>query len=178
MLNSISIVPSVFAGYIASGFAAVTANPGTAVSKEAAQVSERAGEVLSDHETSQALFGSKQAALSRLAEVACEGTIDGAIAADPAAVANAKRFILVMPDWLPLPDFSVEPDGSIALDWTWSRNQMFYISIGTDSRFAYAWKDGARGGHAVDRFDGKTIPSPVLQSLTSVIYNGATLRAS
>src|SRR6267142_2478749 len=55
----------------------------------------------------------------------------GASAVFRAAVLLSEDFVLALPDWIPLPELSPEPDGSISLDWIQSRTCQFSVSVGT-----------------------------------------------
>ena len=79
------------------------------------------------------------------------------------------QFIRVLPDKLALPEFAIEPDGSIALDWIHSRNRLFSLSIGTSKRLAYTWLDGTDKGHAVGRFDENNISPKIVQGISAIM---------
>jgi hypothetical protein len=169
-----------------SGYIALQALAGgrSAISPEARKVYEAATLVVQSAELSQVLFGKKAAALSQLVALASECSQSGwdgkdAAALDPVAVSSAERFVRALPDGLPLPEFSPEPDGSISLDWIWSRNRLFSMSIGHSNRLAYAWLDGADKGHGVARFDGQIVPPRVLEGIKGIVGQGhAGLRAA
>jgi hypothetical protein len=150
------------------------AGSNTAVSHEAYAVRKAAAKIVESIERSVALFGEKAGALLRLAALATEcmqAGWDGADAApiDPLAVLMARRFLRLLPEGVPLPEFAPEPDGSISLDWIRSRNRLFSLSVGRGSRLAYAWLDGADRGHGVTRFDGQNVPARVLEGIKRVL---------
>jgi hypothetical protein len=157
---------------------------GSAISPEAHAVHRAATKVAEEVERSVALFGEKAAALSRLAAMARESGEQGwdggdAAPIDPIALLSAERFVRAMPDSVPLPEFTPEPDGSISLDWIRSRNHVVSLSIGQGNRLAYAWLDGADRGHAVVHFDGRNVPSRVLDDIKAIVGRGhAGLRAA
>src|SRR6266550_5433638 len=95
---------------------------------------------------------------------------DGADAAaiDPLAVLMARRFLRLLPEGVPLPEFAPEPDGSISLDWIRSRNRLFSLSIGRSNRLAYAWLDGADKGHGVVHFDDCNVPELILNHIVAI----------
>jgi hypothetical protein len=155
----------------------------SAVSAEARAVRKAATEVAESTERSMALFGEKAAALSQLAAVATECAKDGwdgegAIGLDPIAVRSAARFVRALPEDLPLPEFTPDPDGSISLDWIQSRNRLLSLSIGGIGRLAYAWLDGADKGHGVAGFNGRNVPPRVLDAIESIVGRHAGLRAA
>jgi len=160
----------------APGFAALhsLAREGSAVSTEAQTLRQAASDVVDRVERSEALFGSKGAAISQIwalandhAEPDWDG--NGAYPIHRLAVFKATAFIRALPDDLPLPEFAPEPDGSISLDWIVSRNRLFSMSVGTNDRLAYAWLDGADKGHAVARFDGVRVPTRILSGIEGIM---------
>jgi hypothetical protein len=168
------------------GYAAVqgVARGGTATSREGQYVCEAASAIVELAERSQALFGTKATSLSRLRSLVnecVEAGWDGgdAAAISPIAALHAEHFIRALPDAIPLPEFSPEPDGSISFDWIRSRSQMFSLSIGESGRIAYAWLDGSDKGHAVAQFDGETVPRRILQGISDTMEVAhASLRAA
>ena len=145
-----------------------------AVSIEAHAVSEAAENVVKSVERSQVLFGAKADAISLLMALAGEYSQDEITAVNPSALFMAERFVRALPDGVSLPEFSVEPDGSISLDWIESRNRLFSVSVGANSRFAFAWLDGSDKGHGVARFDGQEIPQRIIDGITAIAKNGNT----
>lgn len=154
----------------------------TAISSEAESATKAVARLLESKERSQSLFGKKALALSSLMELANECADDdwdgyGSAAIDPLSVWNAEDFIRALPDNLPMPEVSAEPDGSVSFDWTRSRNQIFSVSVGTSNRLAYAWLDGTERGHSVVNFDGTNTPPRMLTDLNSSLnYGPAALR--
>lgn len=154
----------------------------TAISSEAESAKKAVAKLLESKERSQSLFGKKALAISALREMASECADEdwdgyGAEAIDLLSVWNAEEFIRALPDNLPMPEVSAEPDGSISLDWTRSRNQIFSVRVGASNRLAYAWLDGTERGHSVINFDGTNAPVRILSDLgASFKYGPATLR--
>jgi hypothetical protein len=137
---------------------------GSGMSEEAFAVRDTADQVARSAEESVALFGAKAAILSQLAELATQETD-----ADPIALINADRFVRALPEGMALPEVAAEPDGWISLDWIKSRNRLFSLSVGSSDRLAYAWLDGSDKGHGVIRFDGKRIPSRILENIKDIL---------
>lgn len=168
------------------GYATVQACPrvSSAVSSESRAVRAAVTAVAERAEQSQALFGGKAAAISRLQTLANDCAApnwdgEAACALNPMAVFLAESFVRVLPEGIPLPEFSAEPDGSVALDWIQSRNRLFSISVGSNNRLAYAWLDGADKGHAIARFDGDRVPQRILEGISAIMNHGnITLRAA
>lgn len=155
------------------------ANGGNAVSLEAGAVKKAAATLVRTVEQSQALFGAKSDAISRLLQVTEEFSADEMTAVNPNAIFVADKFIRALPDGIALPEIAVEPDGSISLDWIQSRKQLFSLSVGNSNRLAYAWLDGTNSGHGVDRFDGNIIPLRILNGIMAIVTNGnPSLRAA
>jgi len=178
MLAAFPITPS--AGY--PGLRA-RGRGSTAVSFEAEQVDNATERVERQRESSQALFGKKAAKIDQLWALAREcadenwdGT--GAAAIEIGAVLRTEGFLRALPDRVPLPELAVEPDGAVSLDWIRSPRRLVSVSVGRGSRLAFAWLDGTNRGHAVERFDGETVPGPILERIEAVVGNGdAALRA-
>lgn len=173
-------VPNVnTSGYGCSGFVALQslAAGSSAISPEASAASRKATEVLESVDRSHALFGKKDAALSQLTALAMECAEEGwdgedAAAIAPAAFDLAVWLVCILPDSVPLPEFAAEPDGSISLDWIWSRNRIFSLSVGISDRLAYAWLDGADRGHGVALFDGRNIPPRIIDGIKRIVGQG------
>jgi hypothetical protein len=169
-----------------SGYSAMGAYtlPGSAVSNESRTLTAAATAIMTSAEHSQSLFGEKAAVISSLMALANKCAMpdwDGndALSLSPISLQNAELFLRALPDDLPLPECAPDPDGSITFDWTESRYRRLSVSVGSCNRLAYAWLDGADSGHAVERFDGVTIPRRLLSAIESIITNEHTkLRAA
>ena len=149
----------------------------TGCSSEAEEIRERAAEVDSNFEQSEALFGEKSAAISQLHELAKECSYlnwdgEGSLPLNPQAVSITENLIRALPEGVALPEFAPEPDGSVSLDWIRSRKRLLSMSIGVRNRLAYAWRNGTDTGYAVDYFDERTIPSGVLSRINAVVSDG------
>lgn len=123
------------------------------------------------------LFVSKEDALEdaldRLYDLAAEcAEADwdgyGAEAVSQSAVERSERFIRRLPEDLPLPEISVEPDGEIALDWSPTQTQTFSVSIGTTDQMACAWVNGTEHGHVVVSSTNGEIPWRILQEIQCI----------
>jgi hypothetical protein len=146
------------------------ARSGTAVSAEADSIRRCASAVIASAERSFALFGRRATAISELLSFATEHARNGwdgenGRGISPHAVHIAEAIIRCLPDDLPMPEFAPEPDGSISLDWIYSRTRFVSISAGNNDRLPYAWIDGTDRGHAVARFDRERIPALVLDAI-------------
>lgn len=134
-------------------------------------------------ESSQALFGKKDALLSAL-NVLAQGcsTVnwDGfdAVPVSPAALARAGDFIRAIPDSLPLPEISAEPDGSIVFDWIPGPFKTLSVSISASQRIPYAMIDGTDRVHAALSFVNGMIPIRLLEEIKRITTNGSAFRTT
>lgn len=168
-----------------AGYTALTAlsRQGSAVSPEAATVRQNASSVVERREQSVALFGPKAVAFSELAELSAECAVDdwdgyGATAVNRQALQLAKDIIRSLPDDVPMPSFSIEPDGCVSLDWMPSRSRTFTLSAGKSDRLPYAWIDGTDRGHAVARFADGQLPSRIIQEIHRICAHESSLRVA
>ena len=158
------------------GYAALNsyAQPASAISVEAENVTRNAAAVLRAVEESQALFGKKAFAISEmkvLVDECSEPNWDGydSKEIDPLVSHNTEKFLRALPDSIPMPEFAPEPDGEISLDWIVTKHRMFSLSIGKSIRLSYAWLEGTDRGHAVAHFDGYIIPERILHNILSIL---------
>jgi hypothetical protein len=147
----------------------------SAVSTEARAVRQAASEVVERAERTRT-FGRKAEAISQIWALANECAShdwngEGALPIGQLAVFEAAAFIRALPEGIPLPEFAPEPDGSISLDWIWSRSRIFSVSVGPSDRLAYAWLDGTDKGHAVARFDRERIPDRILEGIKGFLQS-------
>lgn len=166
-------------GIVWLGYASVNAYAriGSAVSPEASALREAATAVINNAERSEVLFGKKATALSclhALTKECSENDWDGAgaLPIDLAAVSSAADFIRALPEALPLPEFSVDPDGAVSLDWIESKTYLFSVSIGATNRLAFAWLDGSDRGHGVAKFTGDQVPQRILEGIRGIVGHG------
>lgn len=157
---------------------------GSGISDDAHAVRRAAMALEKSVENSASLFGEKASALSQLAAVV-NTAIDesrefsGADLPDPLAVTRAADLLRALPKWSASPEFSVQPDGSIELDWMPAKTRIFSISVSTSNRLAFSWLNGSEITHGVAWFDGSTVPAAVLFYLQAIHSDGsATLRAA
>jgi hypothetical protein len=85
------------------------------------------------------------------------------------ALLLAERFVRLLPEGFPAPEFAIEPDGLISLDWIRSPGQLVSLSIGRCERVAYAWLDGAEKGHGVADCEGSTIPANLAELIKRIL---------
>ena len=150
-----------------SGYAALQALAcaNSATSREANAIHKAATDVALAAEQSFTLFGEKAPLLFLVGGArfglcaSCSWDGGDAAAIDQTAILSAERFVRSMPEEIPLPEFTPEPDGSISLDWIHSSNRQFSVSVGRGNRLAYAWLDGTGRGYGVVGFDGRNVPA-------------------
>lgn len=120
-----------------------------------------------------------QKSLEELSKLADGWDGEGSKGADPEAIINTQNFLRALPDDVPLPEFCLEPDGSISLDWIRTKRQLLSLSIGKSKRLAYAWTNGVDnydsvgGGGTID-WDGCTIPTKLLEGIRTYYPGQAT----
>lgn len=171
---------------VVGGYTALSAyaSSGSAVSSEASQVRTSATQIIEYAERSQVLFGEKADALSRLVALVAECSEEGwdgndAVAINPMAQLMTGKFLRALPDGVPLPEFTPEPDGAISMDWIESKSRIFSVSVGTSQRLAFAWIDGADRGHGVAGFIGEKVPKKIIEGILATTHSGhASLRAA
>ncbi len=168
------------AGYTA---ALSLSRPRSAVSAEAEVIRSGAHVVVENVQRSVALFGPKAALISELwilSEECREPNWDGygAAAARPEAVRRAQELIESLPNDVPLPECSVEPDGCVSLDWIPGAHRTLTLSVGESDRIPYAWIDGSDRGHAVATVVGGQLPSRILAEIRRFTGHDASLRAA
>jgi hypothetical protein len=92
----------------------------------------------------------------------------GACRASLESYANAKQFIEVLPVDLPLPEFAVDPDGEISLEWYRSPRRVFSVSMGSGASLSYAGLFGPNRVHGSETFDGG-IPYSVMMYIRRLL---------
>ncbi|MES2996895.1 MAG: hypothetical protein V4733_08805 [Verrucomicrobiota bacterium] len=98
----------------------------------------------------------------------------GGAAVEGSAVKLAREVIRSLPEDIPMPEFSVEPDGCIALDWQPSHIRNFTLSAGKSHRLPYAWMDGTERGYAVAGFLNGQLSPRVLDEIRRIYGNDTT----
>lgn len=168
-------------GLVAAGYASLhgyTQWGNSATSVEAKTARSVARKIVSSSERSQVLFGQTANAISELLELAAECARDdwddeGSLAVSATAIGNAISFLRALPKDIPIPEFSVEPDGNLSLDWIDSKSRLLSLSVGESNRLAFAWLDGSDKGHSVVRFDGVQIPPRLISAITDIVGNAS-----
>jgi hypothetical protein len=81
------------------------------------------------------------------------------------ALRRAEGVITSLPDDLPQPECSVEPDGCVSLDWMPAPHRTLSVSVGAGDRLPYAWVDGTDRGHAVAMLVDGQLPARILEEI-------------
>jgi hypothetical protein len=177
--------PLLSAGLMLAGYSAAVAlsRPRSAVSAEAESVRLNASVVVEQVHRSVALFGPKAAlisSLSALGKECREPNWDG-YGAEPAslrALRRAEDLIASLPDDVPLPECSIEPDGCVSLDWMPAPYRTLTVSVGSSDRLPYAWVDGTDRGHAVARLVDGQLPPRILAEIRRFMSHEPSVRAA
>jgi hypothetical protein len=86
----------------------------------------------------------------------------GAEPASLRALRRAEDLIESLPDDVPLPECSIEPDGCVSLDWMPAPYRTLTVSVGVSDKLPYAWVDGTDRGRAVTRLVVGQFPPRIL----------------
>ena len=176
--------PLFTAGLIA-GYTAISlmSRSRSAVSAEAELVRVNASTLVEQVYRSVALYGPKALLISNLTslgEECREPNWDGygAEPANPNALNCAKDLIAALPDDLPLPECSIEPDGCVSLDWLPVPYRTLTLSVSANDRLPYAWIDGTDRGHAVARLIDGQLPPRIIAEIRRLVSYEPSVRAA
>ena len=89
----------------------------------------------------------------------------GAEPVSPHALRHAEDLIASLPEDLPLPECSIEPDGCVALHWMPASYRTLSLSVGESDQVPYAWVDGSDRGHAVTKLIDGQLPPRILAEI-------------
>jgi hypothetical protein len=120
------------------------------------------------------LGSSREECRNRLVDAYSEGVTDGwdgygASKVQPSTIQNARNFIESLPNNLPMPEVSIEPDGEVSFDWICSARRQFSISLGTRSVMSYAGLFGSDKVVGSERFQG-TLPRTLVEHIRRVAH--------
>ncbi len=146
----------------------------SAVSLEAQFVGHALGIIQRETEEAHSLFGARMKLISELGQLQDECSIpnwDGEESAplSESAVRNAEKLIRLLPENLPMPEVSPEPDGSISLDWMPSQRRILSLSVGDDDYIPFAWLRGISRGRGVADSRSKEFPVEILGLLQVIL---------
>lgn len=176
--------PILTSGFLlAAGYSAAVSmsRPCSAVSPEAESVRQNTSAVIENAKRSEALFGRNSECISNLIALAeeCIQTNWDGYGAQPVSAQslnNAIALITSLPDNLPMPECSIEPDGEISLDWLPAPHRTLSISAGSSNRLPYAWSDGTDRGHAVAKLEDGRFPARILAEIKRFALHEPILR--
>lgn len=125
---------------------------------------------LSAHLRNTARGGNKTLGLDSAFAEASVDNWDGhnSAAADVGSFERVTEFVDLIPDGYAAPDFSVDPDGEISIDWVVSRSRILSISVGADGSLNFAGVLGRRRMKGVEYFDTE-IPENILAAMRRIL---------
>jgi hypothetical protein len=112
----------------------------------------------------------RQRALDSLYALFCEGRAPGwdGYGARPAlyeSYVEARRFVQALPAEFNVPEFALDPDGEISLEWHAGLDRTFSVSFGASGELSYAGKfNSTTKTHGTEQFTGE-IPIVILGNL-------------
>jgi hypothetical protein len=170
MFETISLVG---ATALACGYPHQLMRGNSGVSAESRALEKAATQMVSKSREAVSIDTAKNALVSRLWEMAeeCgENDWNGYEAAplSLAAVEQAVEFIRAWPFEDDLPDCAPEPDGSVNLEWIYTRHRRATVSLDGGQRLAFAWLDGANKGRGVAAFQNGKMPHAILDSVRGI----------
>jgi hypothetical protein len=80
----------------------------------------------------------------------------------------ASEFLICLPDFIPAPEISAEPDGAISLDWHGKNGRVLSISINEIGKLSFAAISGSREYHGTDYFNCD-IPAKLINYLLEIL---------
>ena len=83
----------------------------------------------------------------------------------PDAYLNARLFIEALPTTAPPPEVSADPDGDVALDWSFGPRKALSVSISGAGRCTFASIHGQRTFRGTDWVDDDGIPENIATAL-------------
>ena len=95
---------------------------------------------------------------------------EGAKRVDRESYDNAIKFALTLPISLPIPEISVDPDGTIAFEWYEDKRRVFSVSAGSKGELFYAGLFGQNRTHGVETLTD-LVPEVITNNISRV-YSG------
>ncbi len=87
------------------------------------------------------------------------------VSVSPDTATYALKFALLLPNSLPIPEISPDPDGDISFDWISKTGKVFSASIDRTGRIAYAGRFGERSKiHGIEQLSD-SLPQEVLRGI-------------
>jgi len=91
---------------------------------------------------------------------------------NPEAYLLARRFLESLPTTAPLPEISADPDGDVALDWSFGPRKALSVSINEKGRCVFACMRGYSTLRGTDWFDDG-IPGSIANALSQLARDSA-----
>ncbi|MGD1216428.1 MAG: hypothetical protein ABR861_15715 [Terriglobales bacterium] len=88
------------------------------------------------------------------------------------AYLQAKRFLESLPTTAPQPEISADPDGDVALDWSFGSRKALSVSINERGRCTFACMRGYSTFRGTDWFDDG-IPGSIANALSQLAHDSA-----
>lgn len=95
---------------------------------------------------------------------------EGSEPADALSYEYAKLFLQTLPNWVPNPEASVDPDGELCFEWDYGRRAVFSLSLARDGTLSFAGLFGVAKQHGVESFTGD-VPATILENIQRAISN-------
>lgn len=147
-----------FAGLIAPARSTAQSDPAKRLS--------RMREEIREHLLTSFVIGSASTqAITELDEIRSEASYVGwdgygALPVNPRACIFASLFLNALPTTAPIPEVGADPDGEIALDWSFGERKALTLSIGPTGRCTFAWVNGQSTFRGTDWMDDE-IPASI-----------------
>ncbi len=71
---------------------------------------------------------------------------------------EAKKFLNLIPSFIPFPEICIEPNGDVGFEWRKDRNRIFIINIGNTKIIKYAGIFGGNQIHGNEYFENALPP--------------------
>ena len=160
----------------------ITRSHSTARSEPAERLAQLAEDTRMHLLDSYTMRSAAERALNELEKVRDEASFPGwngygAKPMHPEAYSNAKLFLEALPTMAPFPEVSADPDGDVALDWSFGPRKALSISISSTGRCTFAWMHGHRTYRGTDWLADE-IPSNIAQALWQLAREIAQTRPS
>ncbi len=82
-----------------------------------------------------------------------------------ATLETSRLFVLALPNWVPIPEVAIDPDGEIAFDWFGKRGKNFSVSVRSDGRLSFAGQFGPKASlHGTEEFVD-SVPKSILNAI-------------
>lgn len=84
------------------------------------------------------------------------------------AYENARSFLRALPRLIPVPEISVDPDGEVAIEWSFGPRAILTVSVGHDGRVSYAALMGMARARGTEWLVDE-VPKPILDLLGRIV---------